>query len=150
MLLLCCYTNHTFHTKPCQAFSLESSKPGGYRKPTEKQRDESQIGKEDFLQWFSQIWELPGVSTKNVHPAPFPLELATRLIKMFSFVDDVVLDPFSGTGTTMLVAINTGRNSICVEVEELYCHSSLHRLDSANSLFSVFKLSYIDPLHDMK
>lgn len=131
-------------------YILMERKPGGYRKPTERQRDESRIGKEDFLQWFSQIWELPGASTKNGHPTPFPLELATRLIKMFSFVDDVVLDPFSGSGTTMLAAINTGRNSIGVEVEELYCHSSLHRLDSANSLFSDFKLSYIDTLHDMK
>lgn len=129
-------------------YILMERKPGGYRKPTTNQREESRIEKEDFLQWFSQIWELPGASTKNGHPAPFPLELATRLVKMFSFVDDVVLDPFLGSGTTMLAAINTGRNSIGVETEEYYCQSSLRRLDSENSIFSDFKLSYVDVSHE--
>ena len=67
-------------------YILMERKPGGYRKPTTQQREESKIGKEDFQNWFSQIWEMPGASTRNGHPAPFPLELATRLVKM-SFVD---------------------------------------------------------------
>ena len=96
-------------------YILMERKPGGYRKPTDQQRAASMIEKEDFQNWFSQIWELPGASTRNGHPAPFPLELATRLVKMFSFVGDTVLDPFCGSGTTMIAAINSQRNSIGVE-----------------------------------
>lgn len=129
-------------------YILMERKPGGYRKPTEKQRIESRIGKEDFHNWFSQIWELPGASTKNGHPAPFPLELATRLIKMFSFVGDTVLDPFSGSGTTMLAAANINRNSIGVETEEKYCHSTIQRLYDNKTLFSDYNVSYIDFTHE--
>ena len=103
-------------------------KPGGYRRPTKEQRQKSLIGKEDFRSWFSQIWELPGTSTRNGHPAPFPLELALRLVRMYSFVGDTVVDPFCGSGTTMLAAMQTGRSSIGVEVEEVYCEGALRRL----------------------
>jgi len=109
-------------------YILMQRKPGGYRSPTEEQRKNSMIPKEDFQNWFSQIWRLPGASTKNGHPAPFPLELAKRLVTMFSFVDDVVLDPFCGSGTTMLAAIETNRNSIGIETEEKYCESTVKRL----------------------
>lgn len=129
-------------------YILMERKPGGYRKPTEKQREESRIDKEDFQNWFSQIWEMPGASTRNGHPAPFPLELATRLVKMFSFVGDVVLDPFSGSGTTMLAAINTNRNSIGIETEEYYCRSTIQRLDNNRNLFSECKVSYMDLTHE--
>ena len=129
-------------------YILMERKPGGYRKPTEKQREESRIDKEDFQNWFSQIWELPGASPRNGHPAPFPLELATRLVKMFSFVGDVVLDPFSGSGTTMLAAINTNRNSIGIETEEYYCRSTIQRLDNSRNLFSAYKVSYVDLTHE--
>lgn len=129
-------------------YILMERKPGGYRKPTEKQREESRIDKEDFQNWFSQIWEMPGASTRNGHPAPFPLELATRLVKMFSFVGDVVLDPFSGSGTTMLAAINTNRNSIGIETEEYYCRSTIQRLDNSRNLFSAYKVSYVDLTHE--
>ena len=106
------------------------------------------ILKEDFQNWFSQIWEMPGASTRNGHPAPFPLELATRLVKMFSFVGDVVLDPFSGSGTTMLAAMKTGRNSIGIETEEYYCRSTLERLDASQDMISASRLSYIDLSHE--
>lgn len=129
-------------------YILMERKPGGYRKPTEKQREESRIDREDFQNWFSQIWEMPGASTRNGHPAPFPLELATRLVKMFSFVGDTVLDPFSGSGTTMLAAINTDRNSIGVETEEYYCQSTIQRLDNNRNLFSDYKVSYVDITHE--
>ena len=109
-------------------YILMQRKPGGYRSPTEEQRKNSMIPKENFQNWFSQIWRLPGASTKSGHPAPFPLELAKRLITMFSFVDDVVLDPFCGSGTTMLAAIEAGRNSIGIETEEKYCESTVKRL----------------------
>ena len=92
-------------------------KPGGYRKPTEEQRKLSKIDKNDFGVWFQQIWNITGASTR-VHPAPFPLELATRLIRMFSFHWDTVLDPFCGTGTTMVAALRYGRNSIGIEIKK--------------------------------
>lgn len=125
-------------------YILMERKPGGYRKPTEQQRIDSKIDKDDFQKWFSQIWELPGASTKNGHPAPFPLELANRLVKMFSFVDDIVLDPFSGSGTTMIAAINNGRNSIGVETEAFYCDYSIRRIENTRNMFSDFKFRYSD------
>ena len=96
-------------------YILMQRKPGGYRKPTDKQRKLSMIGKDEYAKWFRQIWDIRGVSTK-IHPAPYPLELAYRLIRMFSFWGDTVLDPFCGTATTMLAAMQSGRNSIGVEI----------------------------------
>ena len=109
-------------------YILMQRKPGGYRKPTPEQREKSRIEKEDFQKWFTQIWELPGASTKNGHPAPFPLELANRLIRMYSFAGDTVLDPFCGSGTAMAAAIESGRNSIGVVVELPYCEDAVKRL----------------------
>jgi DNA modification methylase len=108
-------------------FILMQRKPGGYRRPTEEQRKLSMIDKDDFAEWFRQFWNLTGASTKH-HPAPFPYELASRLVRMFSFCGDIVLDPFCGTGTTMLAAMKSGRNSIGIEIDEEYCHMTLNRL----------------------
>ena len=95
-------------------------KGGEYRHPTPEQRIASLIEKEHYQKWFQQIWtDVNGASLKS-HPAPFPKEIARRLIRMFSFVGDTVLDPFLGTGTTTLAAIEAGRNSIGVEVEPRY------------------------------
>jgi DNA modification methylase len=95
-------------------------KPGGYRKPTDDQRLRSKLTKEDHARWFRSVWtDVPGASTRQ-HPAPFPLELANRLVRMFSFVDDTVLDPFAGTGTTMVAAMRAGRSSIGVEIDPAY------------------------------
>ena len=78
------------------------------------------ISAENHHKWFQQIWTgLTGASTRH-HPAPYPLELAERLIRMFSFVGDTVLDPFMGTGTTNVAAAHWGRNSIGVEVDPDY------------------------------
>ncbi len=129
-------------------YILMERKPGGYRKPSEQQRIESKIDKKDFLQWFSQIWELPGASTKNGHPAPFPLELAVRLVKMFSFVGDTVLDPFCGSGTTLLAAAKNRRNGIGIETEAYYCEYSVRRMESEMNLFNNCKMEYIDLSHE--
>lgn len=126
-------------------YILMERKPGGYRKPTEEQRRQSMIAKEDFQRWFSQIWELPGASTRSGHPAPFPLELADRLVKMYSFVGDTVVDPFCGSGTTMAAALRAGRNSIGVEVEEKYCADALKRLRKGGETASI---SFVDFLAD--
>ncbi len=124
-------------------FILMQRKPGGYRKPTTEQRRLSMIDKKDYQAWFQQIWNIHGASTKN-HPAPFPLELAYRLIRMFSFYGDVVLDPFCGTGTTMLAAMKTDRNSIGLEIDPEYCQSALERLRREGpTLFDDVKLEFV-------
>ena len=129
-------------------YILMERKPGGYRKPTEKQRELSRIDKEDFQNWFSQIWEMPGASTRNGHPAPFPIELATRLVKMFSFVGDTVLDPFCGSGTTMIAALQNDRNSIGVETEKYYCDYIRNRIENERSLINHFEMEYVDITHE--
>jgi len=123
-------------------FILMQRKPGGYRKPTDEQRRQSMIDKKDFNRWFQQIWNIPGASTKK-HPAPFPLKLATRLVRMFSFVGDTVLDPFCGSGTTMVAAFQNDRNSIGVEIDPEYCQMAARYLKAESSdLFSDAKLIF--------
>jgi len=121
-------------------FILMQRKPGGYRKPTQYQRDKSRMSKEEFDAWFRQFWNIPGESTRK-HPAPFPFELAYRLVRMFSFVEDTVLDPFCGTGTTMLAAMKTGRNSIGIEIDSNYIDIAERRLrQEASGLFAEYEL----------
>ncbi len=96
-------------------------KPGGYRNPTNEQRVLSLIEKDKHSRWFRAIWnDIPGASRGLGHPAPYPVEIAYRLISMFSFIGDTVLDPFLGTGTTTEAAIIANRSSIGYEVEEKY------------------------------
>jgi site-specific DNA-methyltransferase (adenine-specific) len=96
-------------------------KPGGYRNPSQQQRFLSLIDKVDHANWFRSIWtDLPGATTRDGHPAPFPVELAYRLIRMFSFVGDTVLDPFIGSGSTTEAAIQAQRSSIGFEIEPAY------------------------------
>lgn len=113
-------------------FILMQRKPGGYRQPTEEQRRLSAIPKAKFDAWFQQIWTITGASTRE-HPAPFPLELASRLVQMFSFTGDTVLDPFCGTGTTMMAALKHGRNSLGVELDTAYCKQAASRLLNENT-----------------
>jgi len=113
-------------------FILMQRKPGGYRKPTDQQRRKSMIDKRDFDRWFQQIWNIPGAKPKK-HPAPFPLELASRLVRMFSFYGDTVLDPFCGTGTTMVAALKYQRNSIGVEIDSDYCRLAAGYLKAESS-----------------
>jgi DNA modification methylase len=117
-------------------FILMLRKPGGYRQPTIQQRDSSRFTKEEHQEWFQQIWTLTGESTKE-HPAPFPEKLAYRLVRMFSFTGDTVLDPFMGTGTTLIAAARCNRNAIGVELEKDYIRIARRRLDKQLSgLFS--------------
>ncbi len=95
-------------------------KPGGYRKPTRFQEDNSRIESGDYARWFSPVWTDVSGQLRKDHPAPYPVEIPRRLIKMFSFVDDVVLDPFAGTGTTAVAAVETGRSSISIELDPTY------------------------------
>jgi DNA modification methylase len=111
-------------------FILMQRKPGGYRSPSVATRILSVISAENHSTWFQQIWSgVTGASTKK-HPAPYPLELAERLIRMFSFVGDTVLDPFMGTATTNVAAAKWGRNSIGVEVDPQYFEMSAKRIEN--------------------
>ncbi len=111
-------------------FVLSLRKPGGYRRPSFAKRLLSIIHEEEYSRSFKQIWsDIPGASTRH-HPAPYPEALASRIIRMFSFVDDTVLDPFVGTGTTMLAAANSGRNSIGSDIEFSYLRYAASRLDN--------------------
>lgn len=109
-------------------FVLMQRKPGGYRAPDLHTRILSLIPEDRYQLWFRQLWtDVPGASTRH-HPAPFPLELATRLVRMFSFVGDTVLDPFAGTGTTALAAAQAGRNSVGYEIDPDYFALARRRL----------------------
>lgn len=123
-------------------FILMERKPGGYRSPDLPTKVLSLISAENHKRWFQQIWTgITGASTKH-HPAPYPIELAERLIRMFSFVGDTVLDPFLGTGTTSVAAASWGRNSIGYEVDPHYFKSAKQRItDETNSLFRTAQIS---------
>ena len=109
-------------------FILMQRKPGGYRTPNLTTKILSIIPEACHREWFQQIWTgLTGASTRH-HPAPYPVELASRLIRMFSFVGDTVLDPFLGTGTTALAAAKCGRNSIGYEIDGDYLTSANKRV----------------------
>jgi DNA modification methylase len=118
-------------------FILMERKPGGYRTPSVAARVLSVISTDNHKEWFQQVWSgLAGASTKE-HPAPFPLELAERLVRMFSFVGDTVLDPFLGTGTTTVAAAKWGRNSLGFEIDSHYYEMALKRVKGeTSSLFS--------------
>ena len=108
-------------------YILMFRKPGGYRKPTAAKRLLSVISAENYQSWFQQIWTgLTGASTKD-HPAPYPIELAERLIRMYSFAGDIVVDPFSGSGTNAIAAARTGRHSIGYEISTKYHRMSISR-----------------------
>jgi DNA modification methylase len=127
-------------------FILMQRKPGGYRNPSQATRVLSVISADNHQKWFQQIWTgLTGASTR-CHPAPFPLALAERLIRMFSFVGDTVFDPFMGTGTTNLAAAKWGRNSIGCEVDSEYWQYSVRRIrEETGSLFGSTTVNVVNP-----
>ena len=96
-------------------FILVFKKLGDAPKPTKEQKERSQMTADEWNTYFAGHWNFPGIR-QNGHIAMFPEELPTRLIKMFSFVGETVLDPFLGSGTTSLAAKNTDRNSIGFEI----------------------------------
>jgi len=101
-----------------------------YKEVWKKQnKGESDITRDEFLKFVLDLWGMPCASRKKVgHPAPFPEELPYRCIKLFSYVNDVVLDPFLGSGTTALVALKTGRGFVGVELNYDYCLIALKRI----------------------
>ncbi len=98
-------------------------------------RGKSDISKQEFMDWTNGLWTFSGESKKRVgHPAPFPIELPARCIKLFSYTDDVVLDPFVGSGTTLIAAVKNGRYAIGIDIDKNYCQLSSQRLMSEAKL----------------
>jgi DNA modification methylase len=107
-------------------------KGGEYRSIKPLQKVLSMLSKHEMKSWWRSIWtDIRGASTKGGHPAPYPWGLAERLIKMFSFAGDVVLDPFAGSGSTAIAAIAAGRNSINFEIEPAYVEIAAEKIAGA-------------------
>ena len=93
---------------------------------------ENDITRDEFMAWTNGLWTFNGESKKRIgHPAPFPIELPTRAIKLFSFVGDTVLDPFLGSGTTLVSAVLNNRIGIGVDIDESYCDLAKKRIETA-------------------
>jgi len=120
-------------------------KGGAYRSVPPIQKALSMLTRVEMQSWFRSIWsDIPGASTRTGHPAPYPLELAVRLIRMFSFAGDTVLDPFLGTGTTSVAAATTGRSSIGVEIDPNYFEMARSRLAALASEGRMFGATRVD------
>ncbi|MST61573.1 site-specific DNA-methyltransferase [Peptostreptococcus anaerobius] len=89
----------------------------------------SDILREEFISWTNGVWTFNGESKRKIgHPAPFPVELPKRCIKLFSFIDDIVLDPFMGSGSTLVAARQLSRRGIGIDFEEDYCNIAINRI----------------------
>lgn len=97
---------------------------------------ESDISKKEFIEWTNGVWTFMGESKKRVgHPTPFPVELPRRCIKLFSFVGDTVLDPFLGSGSTLIACVLTNRKGIGVEIDKNYCKIAEQRLINETKIY---------------
>ena len=100
----------------------------------------SDITREEFMEWTNGLWTFPGESKKRIgHPAPFPIELPRRCIKLFSFVGDTVLDPFMGSGTTLAAAVSNNRMGIGIEIDPEYCQIAEARIGEAAKQMRLFE-----------
>ena len=98
-------------------------------KKIDSSHKKSDITKKDFMDWTNGVWVFNGESKKRIgHPAPFPIELPRRCIKLFTFVGDIVLDPFLGSGTTLITCVKTGRKGIGVDIDRNYCKLAKGRI----------------------
>ena len=90
---------------------------------------ESTISRDDFLEWTKSVWRFPTESARRVgHPAPFPVELPRRLIELYTFKDDVILDPFLGSGSTAIAALQSGRHYVGYELDAAYADLARRRI----------------------
>ena len=107
---------------------------GNYKRERDKNEKEfryDNISKEEFIEWTKSIWTMNPESAKRIgHPAPFPEELPNRLIKLFSFTNDIVIDPFMGSGTTAIAAIKNNRNFVGYEINEEYINLANNRIEN--------------------
>ena len=109
-------------------YILVFSKDSYSKNKAQKKRDT--IEHDDFIQWTKSVWTFPAVNAKKIgHPAPFPIELPHRLINLYSYEGDVVLDPFCGSGTTFLAAIKNNRNYIGYDINQNYVDLAENRIN---------------------
>lgn len=109
---------------------------GDYRR--ERKDKVNTIAKEEFMEWTKSIWVMMAESAKRVgHPAPFPEELPHRLIQLYSFKDDIILDPFMGSGTTALAAYKLGRRYVGYEINQDYIDLSNRRLKAIKEQMTI-------------
>lgn len=114
-------------------------KGGQYRSVTPVQKSLSMLTKREMQTWFRSFWaDVKGASTRDGHPAPYPVELAERLIRMFSFAGDTIADPFAGTGSTAIAAIQAGRNSFSGEIDPDYVGLARARIKGASAIRRMF------------
>jgi len=96
-----------------------------------KQVKRDTIAHDDFIEWTRSVWTFPAVNAKKIgHPAPFPIELPHRLINLYSYEGDVVLDPFCGSGTTAIAARQNNRNYICYDIKPEYIDLAKRRISN--------------------
>ena len=107
---------------------------GNYKRERDKEEKElrkDNITKEEFIEWTKSVWTMNTESAKRIgHPAPFPEELPNRLIKLFSFTNDIVIDPFMGSGTTAIAAIKNNRNFVGYEINKEYINLANNRISN--------------------
>jgi len=106
-----------------------------WKKRNKKQSD---ITKKEFIEWTNGLWTFKGQSKKGAggHPAPFPIELPKRCIKLFSFVEDIILDPFMGSGSTMIASILNNRKGVGIEIDDEYCKIAKKRIIEETKLLN--------------
>lgn len=98
-------------------------------------RGDSGISAEEFMAATLSVWDINAASAKKVgHPAPFPIELAERVVRLLSYQGDTVLDPFNGSGTTCVAAVQCGRHYVGYDISEPYCELARKRVDSLRSV----------------
>jgi len=98
----------------------------------------SDITKKEFIEWTNGVWNFTGESKKRIgHPAPFPVELPRRCIKLFSYIGDTVLDPFLGSGSTLVACAQTERKGIGIEIDANYCKLSKQRLIKEGKIYQL-------------
>ncbi|WP_258443347.1 site-specific DNA-methyltransferase [Helicobacter sp. 16-1353] len=109
-----------------------------YKNEWRRGRGQNDITKEEFMAWTNGLWSFNGESKKHIgHPAPFPRELPRRCVKLFSFVGDVVFDPFSGSGTSILEASLNARKAVGLEIDSGYCELSKKRIQDWGNVLKI-------------
>ena len=104
----------------------------------------SDIGKKEFMEWTNGVWTFMGESKKRIgHPTPFPVELPRRCMKLFSFVGDTILDPFLGSGSTLVACVLTNRKGVGIEIDSNYCRLAKQRLISEAQIYQ-FKFELLE------